>query len=67
MMWKILVGFIVFAAAALFFIFKAGDKVDMQGETGGHNQTEVHSSAPASTTADTAAPAPASDAAAGSK
>ncbi|MEB0140318.1 MULTISPECIES: hypothetical protein [unclassified Undibacterium] len=31
-MWKILVGFIIVAAAALFMIFKAGDKVDMQGE-----------------------------------
>jgi len=42
-MWKILVGFIIFAAAALFVIFKAGDKVDMQGEAAGHNPTEVHS------------------------
>ena len=45
LMWKILVGFIVFAAAALFFIFKAGDKVDMQGEAGAHNPTEAHASA----------------------
>jgi len=44
-MWKILVGFIVFAAAALFLIFKAGDKVDMQGEAGAHNPTEAHASA----------------------
>jgi hypothetical protein len=43
-MWKILVAFIIFAGAALFFIFKAGDKVDMQGEAAGHNPTEVHSS-----------------------
>ncbi|CAN5788975.1 hypothetical protein BH11PSE12_BH11PSE12_01780 [soil metagenome] len=33
-MWKIAVGFILFAALALFIIFKAGDKVDMQGESG---------------------------------
>ena len=69
-MWKILVGFIIFAAAALFLIFKAGDKVDMQGEAAGHNPTEAHSaSASAETTipAPVAAPAPASDAAAGSK
>lgn len=75
-MWKILVGFIIFAAAALFIIFKAGDKVDMQGEAAGHNPTEVHSAsasaseptppaAPAAATASTATastPAPASDA-----
>jgi len=54
-MWKILVGFIVFAAAALFLIFKAGDKVDMQGEAAGHNPTEVHSAS-----ASASAPAPAS-------
>jgi hypothetical protein len=41
-MWKILVAFIIFAGAALFFIFKAGDKVDMQGEAAGTNPTEVH-------------------------
>ena len=51
-MWKILVAFIIFAGAALFFIFKAGDKLDMQGEAAGHNPTEVH--AP-----ETSAPAPA--------
>ncbi|MBR7791923.1 hypothetical protein KDM87_04880 [Undibacterium sp. FT147W] len=69
-MWKILVGFIIFAAAALFLIFKAGDKVDMQGEAAGHNPTEVHSasaSAEAATPTPVAAPAPASDAATGSK
>jgi len=69
-MWKILVGFIIFAAAALFLIFKAGDKVDMQGEAAGHNPTEVHSasaSAEAATPTPVAAPAPASDAAASSK
>ncbi|BBB67059.1 hypothetical protein UNDYM_2806 [Undibacterium sp. YM2] len=54
-MWKILVGFIIFAAAALFLIFKAGDKVDMQGEAAGHNPTEVHSASASAT-----APAPAS-------
>ncbi|MBC3936881.1 hypothetical protein H8K47_16065 [Undibacterium sp. CY7W] len=66
-MWKILVGFIVFAAAALFLIFKAGDKVDMQGEAGAHNPTEVHSaSASASAEAPVVTPpaAAASDAAA---
>ncbi|MFZ6766181.1 hypothetical protein ACO0LM_03780 [Undibacterium sp. Di26W] len=78
-MWKILVGFIIFAAAALLLIFKAGDKVDMQGEAAGHNPTEVHSAsasasgpetpvapvAPVAASA-TATPAPASDATASS-
>lgn len=54
-MWKILVGFIIFAAAGLFLIFKGGDKVDMQGEAAGHNPTEVHSAS-----ASASAPAPAS-------
>jgi hypothetical protein len=67
-MWKIAVGFILFAGLALFIIFKAGDKVDMQGESG--NMTEVHESAsahaeatPASLPAATPT-APAADAAA---
>jgi len=31
-MWKLLVGFIIFAAAGLWLLSKAGDKVDMGGE-----------------------------------
>lgn len=47
-MWKALVGFLVFAAVALFFIFKAGDKMDMQGEAGAHaGVASEHVSAPA--------------------
>jgi hypothetical protein len=34
-MWKIAVGFAVFAAIALFVLSKAGDKVDMSGEKHG--------------------------------
>lgn len=34
-MWKIAIGFVVFAALALFVIFQAGDKVDMGGEKHG--------------------------------
>jgi len=34
-MWKMAVGFAVFAAIALFVIFQAGDKVDMGGEKHG--------------------------------
>ena len=45
-MWKLLVGFIVFAGFGLFFMFKAGDKVEMGGEKHG-----VESHAPAGTPA----------------
>lgn len=65
-MWKILVAFIAFAALALFVIFKAGDKVDMQGEAGGHNSVEVQS-ASASAEAGVAAPAAAPDTSGASK
>ena len=62
-MWKIFAGFIVFAALALFVIMKGGDKVDMQGEAGGHSTTEASSPTPAAPAASTpaapAAPAPA--------
>ena len=34
-MWKLVIGFIAFAALALFAISKAGDKVDMSGEKHG--------------------------------
>jgi hypothetical protein len=63
-MWKLLVGFIVFAAVALFVLKKAGGNVDMGGEKHG---IEVHSeaasaptSAPASAAVLPAASAPAS-------
>jgi hypothetical protein len=49
-MWKILLGFIVFAGLGLFMIFKGGDKVDMSGEK---HETGAHTEAPA------ALPAPA--------
>ena len=39
-MWKIAVAFVAFAAIALFIIMQAGDKVDMRGESGGHETTE---------------------------
>lgn len=34
-MWKIAIGFVLFAALALFVIFSAGDKIDMGGEKHG--------------------------------
>ncbi len=52
-MWKIALGFIVFAALSLFVIFKAGDKVDMSGEK--HGSEASHEAEPAKP----AAPAPA--------
>lgn len=67
-MWKIVVGFIAFAALALFVIFKAGDKVDMGGEKHGADAVHVPedtkpAAAPASVadtpTAPATAPAPA--------
>ncbi len=34
-MWKIAIGFVVFAAVSLFVLMQAGDKVDMGGEQHG--------------------------------
>jgi hypothetical protein len=44
-MWKLVVGFIVFAALALYVISKGGDSLDMSGEK--HGAEAVHSPAPA--------------------
>ena len=48
-MWKLLLGFIVFAALALYVIKQSGGDIDMGGEkhdvTGGHSETAA--SAPA--------------------
>jgi len=56
-MWKIAVGFAVFAGLALFVISKGGDNVDMTGEK--HGSEAVHAPAPAPTAAPAEAPAPA--------
>jgi hypothetical protein len=60
-MWKIVVGFAVFAGLALFILSKGGE-IDMGGEKHGaealHSAPAVAASAPAS-----AAPAPAASAA----
>jgi hypothetical protein len=58
-MWKILLGFIIFAGLGLFMIFKGGDKVDMSGEK---HETDSHTAAPAGLPAQ--APAAASPASA---
>jgi hypothetical protein len=43
-MWKLVVGFIVFAAIVLFVLNKAGGDVDMSGEKHGE---QTHEAAPA--------------------
>ncbi|MDP9898267.1 hypothetical protein [Variovorax ginsengisoli] len=48
-MWKIVVGFVIFAALALFVIMKAGDKVDMSGEK--HGSDALHAPEPAASAA----------------
>jgi hypothetical protein len=58
-MWKILVGFILFAGLGLFMIFKGGDKVDMSGEK---HDTGAHTEAPAAAPVPAALPAPAASA-----
>ena len=59
-MWKIALGFIVFAALALFVIMKGGDSLDMSGEKHGAETTHV----PESAATATPAAAPAADASA---
>jgi hypothetical protein len=60
-MWKIAVGFVVFAALALYVIGKGGDSLDMSGEK--HGADAVHSE-PAKADAPAPAAAPAADASA---
>ena len=55
-MWKIFLGFVVFAALAMYVIFKGGDNLDMGGEK--HGAEAVHAPEPAKP-AEAAAPAPA--------
>ncbi|RZI95245.1 MAG: hypothetical protein EOP78_07080 [Variovorax sp.] len=54
-MWKIVVGFVIFAVIALFVISKGGDKIDMGGEKHG-GDSAAHAPEPASA-ASGAAPA----------
>ena len=53
-MIKILIGFIVFAALALFMLLKSGGDIDMSGEKHGSEATHAEEAKPAA-----AAPAPA--------
>ncbi|WP_399679552.1 hypothetical protein [Xenophilus sp.] len=45
-MWKLAVGFVVFAAVALFVIMQAGDKIDMGGEQHGGDIQHAPAAAP---------------------
>lgn len=44
-MWKIVVGFVIFAVICLYVIMKAGDQVDMSGEK--HGADAIHAPEPA--------------------
>ena len=55
-MWKIAVGFAIFAGLALYVIGKGGDSLDMSGEK--HGADAVHTE-PAKADAPAAEPAPA--------
>ena len=63
-MWKIVVGFVIFAALALYVISQGGDSLDMSGEKHGADAVHVEpakADAPAAAPASAApAPAPAS-------
>ena len=60
-MWKIAVGFVIFAALALWVINKGGDSLDMSGEKhdvgGGSHATEAASAPVAAAPASAAMPA----------
>ena len=47
-MVKIAVGFVVFAALALFILSRGGGDIDMSGEKHGTDTAPAHSAAPAS-------------------
>ncbi len=53
-MWKIVVGFVIFAGLSLYVISKGGDSLDMSGEK--HGADAVHSE-PAKAAAPAATPA----------
>ena len=57
-MWKIVVGFIVFAALSMFVIMKGGDNLDMSGEKhGGDHHVDEKKPADAAAVPPAAAPA----------
>lgn len=59
-MWKMLVGFVIFAGIAIFVMMKTGADVDMGGEKHGIDAThteETHSVVPAASVASAASEA----------
>ncbi|RZJ57482.1 MAG: hypothetical protein EON49_15640 [Acidovorax sp.] len=64
-MWKIVVGFVLFAALSMYVIIKAGDKADMGGEKHGADAVHVPET-PASAPAPAVAPAASAPASAAS-
>jgi len=46
-MWKIIVGFVIFAAIVLYVLTKAGGNVDMSGEKHGGDTMHAPEPAPA--------------------
>ena len=61
-MWKILVGFVIFAALALYILTKSGGNVDLGGEkhdvgAGAAHEPVASAPAPAASPASAAAPA----------
>lgn len=52
-MWKLIVGFIAFAALALFILTKSGGNIDLTGEK--HDVGGGHEAAPAASAAASAA------------
>jgi len=53
-MWKLILGFIAFAALALFVIMKGGNNLDMGGEKHGTETAEPHAAASAAASASAA-------------
>jgi hypothetical protein len=62
-MWKLALGFVVFAAAAMFVIMKGGDNLDMSGEKHGSEAVHAPEAKPATAPAAASAPAVAVEAA----
>ena len=56
-MWKIVVGFVVFAALALYVISKGGDSLDMSGEKHGADAVHTEPAKDGASAAPAAAPA----------
>ena len=62
-MWKLILGFVVFAAIAMYVLMKAGGDIDLGGEKHGVDATHSEPAKPAAS-APEAAPAPAAAASA---